>query len=42
MYILAPMSKIGNNVKIQNNVSVYEGVVLEDFVFLGPSVVLPM
>ena len=27
------------NVKIQNNVSVYEGVVLEDYVFCGPSMV---
>jgi UDP-2-acetamido-3-amino-2,3-dideoxy-glucuronate N-acetyltransferase len=31
--------KIGNNVKIQNNVSVYEGVELEDDVFCGPSMV---
>jgi UDP-2-acetamido-3-amino-2,3-dideoxy-glucuronate N-acetyltransferase len=31
---------IGNNVKIQNNVSVYTGVVIEDDVFLGPSCVL--
>ena len=31
--------KIGNNVKIQNNVSVYEGVTLEDNVFCGPSCV---
>jgi UDP-2-acetamido-3-amino-2,3-dideoxy-glucuronate N-acetyltransferase len=31
--------KIGNNVKIQNNVSVYEGVTLEDYVFCGPSMV---
>jgi UDP-2-acetamido-3-amino-2,3-dideoxy-glucuronate N-acetyltransferase len=30
---------IGNNVKIQNNVSVYEGAVLEDDVFCGPSMV---
>ena len=30
---------IGNNVKIQNNVSVYEGVELEDFVNCGPSMV---
>src|SRR5438067_10034407 len=28
---------IGNNVKIQNNVSIYEGVTLEDDVFCGPS-----
>ena len=27
---------IGNNVKIQNNVSVYTGVILEDDVFAGP------
>ncbi len=31
--------KIGNRVKVQNNVSVYEGVELEDDVFCGPSVV---
>lgn len=30
---------IGNGVKIQNNVSVYTGVILEDDVFCGPSVV---
>ena len=30
---------IGNGVKIQNNVSVYEGVILEDYVFCGPSMV---
>jgi len=30
---------IGNGVKIQNNVSVYEGVTLEDEVFCGPSMV---
>ena len=33
------MLKIGNYVKIQNNVSVYEGVELEDYVFCGPSMV---
>jgi UDP-2-acetamido-3-amino-2,3-dideoxy-glucuronate N-acetyltransferase len=33
-------SVIGNNVKIQNNVSVYAGVTVEDDVFLGPSCVL--
>lgn len=32
-------SRIGNNVKIQNNVSIYAGVVLEDDVFCGPSMV---
>ena len=31
--------KIGNSVKIQNNVSIYEGVELEDYVFCGPSMV---
>ena len=31
--------KIGNGVRIQNNVSVYEGVEIEDNVFLGPSCV---
>ena len=31
--------KIGSNVKIQNNVSVYTGVELEDDVFCGPSAV---
>jgi UDP-2-acetamido-3-amino-2,3-dideoxy-glucuronate N-acetyltransferase len=31
---------IGNNVKVQNNVSIYTGVVIEDDVFLGPSCVL--
>ncbi|ANV86375.1 acyltransferase [Picosynechococcus sp. PCC 7117] len=30
---------IGNGCKIQNNVSLYEGVVLEDYVFCGPSMV---
>jgi UDP-2-acetamido-3-amino-2,3-dideoxy-glucuronate N-acetyltransferase len=30
---------LGKNVKIQNNVSVYTGVVCEDDVFLGPSMV---
>ena len=30
---------IGDHVKIQNNVSVYKGVTVEDYVFLGPSMV---
>ncbi len=36
---------VGNNVeighfcKVQNNVSIYEGVILEDYVFCGPSMV---
>ena len=32
-------STIGSNVKIQNNVSLYGGAVIEDDVFLGPSCV---
>jgi dTDP-4-amino-4,6-dideoxygalactose transaminase/serine acetyltransferase len=36
---VAATARIGNNVKIQNNVSVYDGCVLEDDVFCGPSVV---
>jgi UDP-2-acetamido-3-amino-2,3-dideoxy-glucuronate N-acetyltransferase len=31
--------RIGKRVKVQNNVSVYEGVELDDDVFCGPSVV---
>ena len=31
--------RIGTNVKIQNNVSTYTGVILEDDVFCGPSMV---
>ena len=31
--------QIGNGVRIQNNVSVYSGVILEDDVFCGPSMV---
>jgi UDP-2-acetamido-3-amino-2,3-dideoxy-glucuronate N-acetyltransferase len=30
---------VGDHCKIQNNVSLYEGVVLEDYVFCGPSMV---
>ena len=30
---------IGDFVKLQNNVSVYDGVILEDYVFCGPSMV---
>lgn len=36
---VAKTSIIGNGCKIQNNVSVYDGVVLENDVFCGPSVV---
>ncbi len=32
-------TKMGQRVKIKNNVSIYEGVILEDDVFIGPSVV---
>ena len=31
--------EIGRNVKVQNNVSIYAGVILEDDVFCGPSMV---
>jgi UDP-2-acetamido-3-amino-2,3-dideoxy-glucuronate N-acetyltransferase len=37
--VIAPEVRIGNRVKIQNNVSVYTGVICEDDVFLGPSAV---
>jgi len=37
--VVSPGLKLGRNVKIQNNVSVYTGVICEDDVFLGPSMV---
>ena len=37
--VISPGVVLGSNVKIQNNVSVYTGVVCEDDVFLGPSMV---
>jgi UDP-2-acetamido-3-amino-2,3-dideoxy-glucuronate N-acetyltransferase len=37
--VIGPDVAIGNRVKIQNNVSVYPGVTLEDGVFCGPSMV---
>ena len=37
--VVSPRCRIGNHVKIQNNVSVYTGVILEDDVFCGPSMV---
>ena len=37
--VVSPDVVIGDNVKIQNNVSVYTGVMLEDDVFCGPSMV---
>lgn len=36
---IGPDVIVGNGCKIQNNVSVYKGVVLEDSVFCGPGVV---
>ena len=38
--LVAGKAVIGNGVKIQNNVAVYDGVTVEDDVFLGPSCVL--
>jgi UDP-2-acetamido-3-amino-2,3-dideoxy-glucuronate N-acetyltransferase len=32
-------ARVGDRVKVQNNVSVYQGVTLEDEVFVGPSAV---
>ena len=37
---MPPKVILGDNVKVLNNVSIYEGVICEDDVFLGPSVVL--
>ncbi|RMH14558.1 MAG: N-acetyltransferase [Planctomycetota bacterium] len=37
--VISPDVTIGDGCKIQNNVSIYTGVVLEDFVFCGPSMV---
>jgi UDP-2-acetamido-3-amino-2,3-dideoxy-glucuronate N-acetyltransferase len=37
--VVSPDVVWGNRVKIQNNVSVYTGLICEDDVFLGPSVV---
>jgi UDP-2-acetamido-3-amino-2,3-dideoxy-glucuronate N-acetyltransferase len=37
--VISPGVVIGDRVKIQNNVSVYTGVILEDEVFCGPSMV---
>ncbi|MCI5221722.1 MAG: oxidoreductase [Candidatus Electrothrix sp. AR4] len=37
--LIGPDTQVGKGCKIQNNVSVYKGVVLEDYVFCGPSVV---
>src|SRR5712692_3682299 len=37
--VISPEVVVGNGVKIQNNVSLFTGVVLEDDVFCGPSMV---
>jgi UDP-2-acetamido-3-amino-2,3-dideoxy-glucuronate N-acetyltransferase len=37
--VISPGVVLGNNVKVQNNVSIYTGVICEDDVFLGPSCV---
>ncbi|MDJ0909444.1 MAG: acyltransferase [Woeseiaceae bacterium] len=37
--VISPGCVVGRNVKIQNNVSIYTGVILEDDVFCGPSMV---
>jgi UDP-2-acetamido-3-amino-2,3-dideoxy-glucuronate N-acetyltransferase len=37
--VIGPQVSIGHGCKIQNNVSVYQGVTLEDDVFCGPSMV---
>ncbi len=37
--VVSPEVILGNNVKVQNNVSIYTGVICEDDVFLGPSMV---
>jgi UDP-2-acetamido-3-amino-2,3-dideoxy-glucuronate N-acetyltransferase len=37
--VVSPEVVIGDSVKIQNNVSIYTGVILEDDVFCGPSMV---
>jgi UDP-2-acetamido-3-amino-2,3-dideoxy-glucuronate N-acetyltransferase len=37
--VVSPGVTLGRNVKVQNNVSIYTGVICEDDVFLGPSMV---
>jgi len=37
--VISPEVILGKNVKAQNNVSIYTGVICEDDVFLGPSMV---
>jgi UDP-2-acetamido-3-amino-2,3-dideoxy-glucuronate N-acetyltransferase len=37
--VVHPTAVVGNGVKVQNNVSIYDAVILEDDVFCGPSMV---
>jgi UDP-2-acetamido-3-amino-2,3-dideoxy-glucuronate N-acetyltransferase len=37
--VISPEVILGDNVKVQNNVSIYSGVTCDDDVFLGPSMV---
>jgi len=37
--VVSPQVILGKNVKVQNNVSIYTGVICQDDVFLGPSMV---
>jgi UDP-2-acetamido-3-amino-2,3-dideoxy-glucuronate N-acetyltransferase len=37
--VVSPGVKLGKNVKVQNNISIYTGVICDDDVFLGPSMV---
>ena len=37
--VVSPGVRVGDGCKIQNNVSLYTGVILEDYVFCGPSMV---
>jgi UDP-2-acetamido-3-amino-2,3-dideoxy-glucuronate N-acetyltransferase len=37
--VVSPKVILGKHVRVQNNVSIYEGVICEDDVFLGPSMV---
>ena len=39
VFVMCSRILILDNVKVQNNVSIYEGVELEDYVFCGPSMV---
>jgi UDP-2-acetamido-3-amino-2,3-dideoxy-glucuronate N-acetyltransferase len=36
---VAGTARLGDGVRVQNNVSIYDGVILEDHVFVGPSAV---